>query len=252
MTLLQLPPLLRNESSLARVIGSPTALVAVPEPARAYFVAGLTALSSGGPLLVAVPSASDAERLATDLRVYLGDDIVDVFPAWETLPYERVSPAIETMGRRLRAMWRLRNGEGDAKRVIVAPVKALAQRLGPHVEDIEPVIIRKGDVVDADQLVNSLVSSGYRRDYQVESRGDIAIRGSIVDVFPSTGDVPVRIDLWGDEVDRLSEFTLIDQRSTGDIDCVELFPCRELLPTEEVKTRAAKLVTQQPWGREQW
>jgi transcription-repair coupling factor (superfamily II helicase) len=252
MTLLHLPPLLRNEASLARVIGSPTAVVAVPEPARAFFVAGLTALSSGGPLLVAVPTGSDAERLAADLRAYLGDEVVDVFPAWETLPYERVSPAIETMGRRMRAMWRLRNGEGDAKRVIVAPVKALAQRLGPHVEDNEPVIIRKGDIVDADQLVSKLVSSGYRRDYQVESRGDIAIRGSIVDVFPSTGDVPVRIDLWGDEVDRLSEFTLMDQRSTNDIECIELFPCRELLPTEEVKARAAKLISQQPWGREQW
>jgi transcription-repair coupling factor (superfamily II helicase) len=63
----------------------------------------------------------------------------------------------------------------------------------------------------------------------------VAVRGSIVDVFPSTADRPVRIDLWGDEVDRLTEFSVADQRSTDDLDEVEIFPCRELLPTDEVR-----------------
>lgn len=250
MSLQELPQLLRREDALAHVIGAPTGVVSVSESARAYFVAGLAKLSSGGPLLVAVPSVADSERIAADLRVYLGEEAVDVFPAWETLPFERVSPAIETMGRRLRVMWRLREQESTC--VVVAPVKALAQRLGPHVEEVDPINIRKGDIIDATELVTKLVAAGYRRDYQVESRGDVAVRGSIVDVFPSTGDMPVRIDLWGDEVDRLSEFTLSDQRSTNDIDHVELFPCRELLPTDEVRERAQKLIKQQPWGREQW
>ena len=79
-----------------------------------------------------------------------------------------------------------------------------------------------------------LVGAGYRREELVEHRGEVAVRGSIVDVFPSTADVPVRIDLWGDEVDRLTEFSVTDQRSTVDIAEVEIFPCRELLPTDEV------------------
>ena len=84
-----------------------------------------------------------------------------------------------------------------------------------------------------------LVAMGYRREYQVEHRGELAVRGGIVDVFPSTADVPVRIDLWGDEVDRLTEFDLGDQRSIDDLDEVELFGCRELLPDDAVRGRAA-------------
>ncbi len=79
---------------------------------------------------------------------------------------------------------------------------------------------------------------GYRREYQVEARGELAVRGSIVDVYPSTADHPVRIDLWGDEVDRLSQFSVADQRSHGDLADVWLFPVRELLPTDDVRARA--------------
>jgi transcription-repair coupling factor (superfamily II helicase) len=93
---------------------------------------------------------------------------------------------------------------------------------------------------------------GYRREYQVEHRGELAVRGSIVDVFGSTADGPVRIDLWGDEVDRLSEFSVADQRSTDDVASVELFGCRELLPTPEVRQRAEALIGEAPWGRSQW
>jgi transcription-repair coupling factor (superfamily II helicase) len=96
------------------------------------------------------------------------------------------------------------------------------------------------------------VGAGYRREEIVEHRGEVAVRGSIVDVFPSTADRPVRIDLWGDEVDRLTEFSVADQRSTDDLPRVEIFGCRELLPTEEVRARAERLVALEPWGREQW
>ena len=93
---------------------------------------------------------------------------------------------------------------------------------------------------------------GYRREYQVEARGELAVRGSIVDVYPSTADHPVRIDLWGDEVDRLSQFSVADQRSHGDLAEMWLFPVRELLPTDDVRARAAELLQTDPWGREQW
>ncbi len=112
--------------------------------------------------------------------------------------------------------------------------------------------VARGEVLDPTDLVDRLVAAGYRREYQVEHRGEVAVRGSIVDVFPSTSDVPVRIDLWGDEVDRLTEFAVADQRSTVDLETIEIFPCRELLPTDEVRKRAEALVAEQPWGREQW
>ena len=253
MTLRDLPPLLARHPGLAGLAGASSAVLAVAEPARAFAIAGLAGLTRRHPLVVAVPTSPDAERLAHDLRAFLGDDEVDVFPAWETLPFERVSPSTETMGRRLRAIWRLRE-PGRMPRVLVAPVRSLVQRLGPHVEDVEPVIIRPGDRIDPVDLVARLVAVGYRREVQVEHRGQVARRGSIVDVFPlaPSDDHPVRIDLWGDEVDRLTRFSVTDQRSTGDVDCVELFPSRELLPTDDVRRRAAELVGAEPWGREQW
>ena len=246
-----LPRLLAGDSELTRILGAKGATLAVPEPARAYAIAALTHASERRPLVVATPSAADADRLAHDLSAWLDPNDVDTFPAWETLPFERVSPSVETMGRRLRTMWRLQQPD-RMPRVVVAPARALVQRLGPHVEDVDPVVIRPGDQVDPEKLVERLVAAGYRREYQVEHRGELAVRGSIVDVFPSTADGPVRIDLWGDEVDRLTEFSISEQRSTNDIECVEIFPCRELLPTPEVRERAAALVGAEPWGRQQW
>jgi transcription-repair coupling factor (superfamily II helicase) len=201
--------------------------------------------------VVALPTSTEAERVARDLVAFLGEGAVDLFPAWETLPFERVSPGVEVMGRRLRAMWKLRDPQ-RAPRVLVAPVRALIQRLGPHVEETEPLVVRRGGTLDPDALLHELVAAGYRREYQVEHRGELAIRGSIVDVFPSTADRPVRIDLWGDEVDRLSEFSVADQRSTDDRDEVVIFGCRELRPTGEVRARAGELVAGEPWGREHW
>ncbi len=251
MSFRSLPRLLGDDPAIGALIERADGLVAIPEPVRAIAVSALAQLSDRHPVVVAVPTTTDAERLAADVAAYLGDEHVDVFPAWETLPFERVSPSVETMGRRLRVMWRLRDPL-LMPRVLVAPVRALVQRLGPHVEDVTPVVVERGGRVDPTELVERLVALGYRREYQVEHRGELALRGSIVDIFPSTADGPVRIDLWGDEVDRLTSFAVADQRSTSDLERVEMFGCRELLPTEEVRSRAAALVASEPWGREQW
>ena len=251
MLLTALPPLLHHEPALVEVLGRAAATLSVPEPARALSIAGIAHASSRHPFLVITPTGADAERLAGDLASFLGPDEVDTFPAWETLPFERVSPSVETMGRRLRTMWHLSDPE-RAPRVVVAPVRAVIQRLGPHVSEVDPIIIGPGDEVDPTELVEKLVRLGYRREYQVENRGEVAVRGSIVDVFPSTADVPVRIDLWGDEVDRLTEFAVADQRTTVERAEVEIFGCRELLPTADVRERAASLAKTEPWGREQW
>jgi transcription-repair coupling factor (superfamily II helicase) len=248
----ELATLLADDPVVSVATGGQARPVAVPDPARALFAATLARATARRPVVLAVPTGVEAERIAADLREYLGADAVELFPAWETLPFERVSPATETMGRRLRVMWRLRAGGEHLPAAIVAPVRALVQRLGPHVEDVEPIVVTPGMQLDRDDLVARLVAIGYRREYQVEARGEVATRGSIVDVYPATSDHPVRIDLWGDEVDRLTNVSVADQRSTTDVEQVAIFPVRELLPTEDVRARARGLLQTQPWGREQW
>jgi transcription-repair coupling factor (superfamily II helicase) len=223
----------------------------VPDAAVAFVVAGMCRLGERRPLLVVTPTVNAAERLSHDVGAFLGDGAVELFPAWDTLPFERVSPELSTMGRRLRLLWRLQD-PSSAPAVIVAPVRSLLQRLGPFEEAAVPVRVARRDRVDLNVLVSKLVALGYRREYQVEHRGELAVRGGIVDVYPSTAELPVRIDLWGDEVDRLTEFDPGDQRSVSDLDDIELFGCREVLPTEAVRARAAALVGAEPWGRSQW
>ena len=251
MILESLPALLDAEPALDGLQGRRHATLAVPEPVRAVVVAALARRSERSPLVVAVPTGTEAERLAADLRAFLGEDSVELFPAWETLPFERVSPGVETMGLRLRVLHRLAD-PADRPRVVVASGRALVQRLGPGAGDQPPILIGPGDVVDQTQLVADLVRSGYRREYQVEHRGELAVRGSILDIWPSTADAPVRIDLWGDEVDRLCEFGVADQRATVARAEVAILPCREVLPDEVVRARAEALIAEQPWGREQW
>jgi transcription-repair coupling factor (superfamily II helicase) len=131
-------------------------------------------------------------------------------------------------------------------------VRALLQRLGPVGAAASPVVVTRGARLDLEDFVARLVGLGYRREYQVEHRGELSVRGGIVDVFPSTSDLPVRVDLWGDEVDRLTEFDPGDQRSITDLPAVELHGCREVLPTDAVRDRARALVGAEPWGRAQW
>src|SRR3954468_21796732 len=108
--LAELTTLLADDPVIATATGGQARPVAVPEPARALFAATLARSTARRPVVVAVPTGVEAERIAADLREFLGDDAVELFPAWETLPFERVSPATETMGRRLRVIWRLRAG----------------------------------------------------------------------------------------------------------------------------------------------
>ena len=247
----RLSTLLDDEPAITAVLGRRAASLAVAEPARAMVIAALVRRTGRHPLVVAVPTGTEAERLANDLRIYLGDDAVELFPAWETLPFERISPGVETMGRRLRVLHRL-GDLADRPSVLVASGRALVQRLGPEAGRTRPILLGPGDVVDQTTLVADLVAIGYRRGYQVEHRGELAVRGSILDVWPSTAEAPLRIDLWGDEVDRLTEFGVADQRATLSRSVVEIHPCRELIPDEAVRQRAAALVAEQPWGAEQW
>ena len=132
-------------------------------------------------------------------------------------------------------------------------MRALLQRLGPEALATEPITVRHGAVIDPDELVHRLVDFGYRREELVEHRGEFARRGAIIDVFPSSGDAPVRIDLWGDEVDRLTTFGVNDQRSAGDLaEALDLPRPRAAAQRRPAAARAKRLVALEPWGREQW
>ena len=135
--------------------------------------------------------------------------------------------------------------------MVVAPVRAILQRLGP-LEATAPIVIGPGQQVDVAELLPELVAKGYRREHQVEHRGEFAVRGGIVDVFPSTSDVPVRIDLWGDEVDRLTAFSVSDQRSLHDLGAVALYGCRELVVTPALRAAATALIAPAGWGASVW
>ena len=249
--LLGLANALKDDPGIIGSIGKRSTVVAAPEAARALTLGAISDQSGRVPLVVCVPTTAEAERLRADLSIYLGADEVALFPAWETLPFERISPNVETMGRRLEVLWRLQDPARTPK-VVVASARSLVQRLGPGIDELEPITVGVGDQVDVEELVHSLVASGYRREPQVESRGHFAVRGSIVDVFPSTADAPVRVDLWGDEVDRLSEFGVNDQRSTITRSEVVIHPAREVVASEEIMERAEELVATEPWGREHW
>ena len=237
--------------AISSVLGRREASLAVPERAQAAVLAALARGSGRRPLVVCCVTTAAAEHLTADLQSWLGADRVAALPAWETLPFEQVSPAAAVMGTRLRTIRRMRRS-GTAPSVVVASARALMQQLAPGSEDFEPVRLSLGDRCDRDELIETLVAAGYRRGVQVEQRGEMAVRGSIVDVFDPTADDPVRIDLWGDEIDRLCTFSVSGQRSGTSLASTEIFGCRELRPTEEVRRRAAALAVEAPWGRRQW
>lgn len=219
--------------------------------ARAQVVAALSRRFDARPLLCICATSNDAERLHKDLEVLVGGDEVELFPAWETLPFERISPTVETMGQRLKVMWRLAEPLRWPK-IVVASARSVIQRLGHDVELVTPVEVSADSRVDRDALVASLVEIGYRRVHQVESRGEVAVRGSIVDVYGPTNESPVRVDLFGDEIDRLCRFALSDQRSGEDLSSELFFGCREIRLDQATREIAQQLLEDEPWGAEHW
>ena len=154
---------------MARVVGASNATLAVATPAQAFVLAGLIRLGTRRPVLVVTPTGAAADQLAHDLEAFTrggpelleGAGTVEVFPAWETLPFERVSPDVSTMGRRLRLLWQVGGAPGaEAPGIVVAPVKAVLQRLGPWRSAARPVVVAKGDQVVVDELVGRLVGYG--------------------------------------------------------------------------------------------
>ncbi|WP_280366215.1 transcription-repair coupling factor [Nocardia wallacei] len=235
-------------SQVRSLVGrSPVQLVA-PSAVRPFVA---ETLARQRPLVVVTATGREADDLTGELAEILGEGVA-LFPSWETLPHERLSPGADTVGRRLQVLRRLAHPEDpfypEPLRVVVTTVRSLVQPMAGGLGDIEPIVLRVGVEHDFDELIARLVEFAYERVDMVGKRGEFAVRGGILDVFPPTADHPVRVEFWGDEVTELRPFSVADQRSLPevDVDVVVAQPCRELLLTSDLRVRAAEVAAANP------
>ncbi|WP_067972312.1 transcription-repair coupling factor [Nocardiopsis trehalosi] len=249
-------PALKQTIATARGGRDPRLDLVAPPSLRPFLIAALAADAPVGadrPVLAVTATEREAADLTDELGSLLPAHSVALFPAWETLPHERLSPRSDTVGQRLAVLRRLAHPDPADPltaplRVVVAPVRAVLQPLVAGLGDLAPVRIRPGDEAELDDVVRALVEAGYARVDLVEKRGDLAVRGGILDVFPPTEEHPLRLEFWGDQVEEIRYFQVADQRSIGDRSESGLFapPCRELLLTPEVRDRARALAAEHP------
>lgn len=217
------------------------------EAMRAPVVASL-ASGSSRPLLVITATRREADAVRDDLEAWLPSAQVLTLPAWETLPHERLSPSAETVGQRGAALRAVAERDPATPTVVIASVRAALQPVADNLLDIEPVeLVAGARGVDLAELSRRLVDLAYLRVDMVTRRGEFAVRGGIVDVFSPAADHPVRIELFGDEVEQMRWFHVADQRSDPTpLERVVLPPSRELLLTDAVRARARQLAPEFP------
>jgi transcription-repair coupling factor (superfamily II helicase) len=192
------------------------------------------------PILVVTSSSRGAEDLAEDLR-NLHPTVLE-FPAWETLPHERLSPRSDTVAQRIQTLATLTAMPEDSNPIVVAPIRAVIHRFIASLAQEPLMTIELGQEVSLTELIRHFTSLSYSRTDLVEKRGEFAVRGGIVDVFLPLSDYPVRIDFFGDEIEELRYFDIADQRTTKPATGkLTIIPCRELLITDAIKVRAEEI-----------
>ncbi|GLY14637.1 transcription-repair coupling factor [Kineosporia rhizophila] len=238
---------------IARDGGEPLLDLTGPPGLRAPLAAALAApppQGAGRTVLAVTATGREAEDLAGALRCFLPEHSVAEFGAWETLPHERLSPRSDTVGRRIAVLRRLAHPEQDEHgpvRVVVAPVRAVLQPVVRGLGDLEPVALHAGQEAELTEVVERLAAAAYSRTDLVERRGEFAVRGGILDVFPPTEEHPLRVEFWGDEVEEVRYFAVADQRSLHVAESgLWAPPCRELLLTDSVRQKAAELAERLP------
>lgn len=233
---------------VARAVGQ---RAAAPSAGNRLDAAGQApAEGEGTPLLVLTATTREAEETAAALACYLPESDVAVMPAWETLPHERLSPRADTVATRLSVLRRLAHPEdgettGDASRgpirVLITPVRALLAPIVAGLGELEPIRLAAGEEAGLEATAQRLADAAYTRVDMVENRGEFAVRGGILDVFPPTEPRPVRVDFFGDEIESVSSFAVSDQRTVEELGPVTATACREVLLTDEVRERAERL-----------
>ena len=178
-------------------------------------------------------TAARANQLAELVGFFAPGLEVAVLPAWDCLPYDRVSPNADIMAQRLDTLARLLEAGDEQPRLVITTVNALVQKVPP------PEALRSGlfaasagQRIDRAGLLACLARNGYRRSGTVVEPGEYAVRGGIIDIFPSGSERPLRLDLFGDELERIRAFDPLSQRSLGDVAEVRLRPVSEVLLDE--------------------
>src|SRR5262245_30506100 len=218
-----------------------------PPAMRPFVVAAVADARPGQAVLAVTATSREAEDLADALGSLLPAEQVAVFPAWETLPHERLSPRSDTVGRRLGVLRRLAHPDEQGElRVVVAPVRSVLQPQLKRLGELEPLRLAPGDSADLEDVVRRLTDIAYARTDLVTKRGEFAVRGGILDVFPPTEEHPLRVEFWGDEIEEIRSFAVADQRTIENRPLLSAPPCRELLLTPQVRARAARLAEEHP------
>ncbi|SQG64361.1 transcription-repair coupling factor [Corynebacterium renale] len=221
-------------SGLLKHVGEQDLHITAMDQARSWVIG---ALSRKTPVLLVTATSREAEDLTAELRAMVGRKVA-LFPAWETLPHERLSPGVDIVGKQAEVL-----EHRNEYRIIVASARALSQPLVREVEGREALVIRAGGEYELSDLTEELVFKAYDHVDMVAKRGQFAVRGGILDVFPTTADYPVRVEFWGDEVTDIRQFSVADQRTIADSEReqVEVYPARALLITDDVVARAEAL-----------
>jgi len=199
----------------------------------------LLCVNQNSPILIVTTSTRAANELTEELISYEGSNCVVNFPAWETLPHERLSPKSDTVTARFKALNNVKNSE---TKFVVCSIRALLQPIIANDLKNSQIKIKHSQSIKMLDLIEQLSKFGYTRSDLVEKRGDFAVRGGILDLFAPDQEHPIRIDFFGDEIDELSFFAISDQRSIEKIQNeILIYPCRELLIDADVKKRAKDL-----------
>lgn len=202
-------------------------------------VHSLLAAHSSTPLLIVSTSSRRSTELNDEISSLIGAEKVINFSAWETLPHERLSPKADTVTARFKALNQIQNNNIQ---VITCSIRALLQPIIANDLPSAQIKIEAGDQILMLNLIQQLSQFGFTRADLVERRGDFAVRGGILDLFPADQEHPIRIDFFADEIEQLSFFAIADQRSLSEIkEEITIYPCRELLLDDLVKERAKKL-----------
>src|SRR2546425_1682961 len=231
------------------------ASAAVPGASERAFVSPsmrpylLAALLDSGPERPALAVAGDdraARDLAADLKAFLAPRQVRFYPARGVRYESHLAPPPHLVGLRVAALEALSSKPGEqGAAVVVASAAALAEKVPDP--DLRPqgVAIEKAELLDLDETAARLVACGYERVDQVEERGQFALRGDILDVYPATEERAVRCELFDVEVERLTFFSTFPQRSLEEVDRVEIAPAAEIGPEHRELAELAALETEE-------
>ena len=201
--------------------GESAGTLALARPAWPYVLAAL-ARSGGRSILAVAPGDDEARDLSMELVSLLGRGAVALWPTRGVPAGAAVGPSPHLVGQRARALATLRRPGA----VVVAGAPAVAERV-PAVHAREPIAVAVGETVSLDELVDRLTAIGYERVDQVEERGDLSVRGGILDVYPSTADLPARVELFGDEIESMRAFSPFTQRTIRPITRLVAWPAAE-------------------------